>query len=305
MSQPRVSVVVVNWNNFADTDECLQSLGKAIYPNFEVILVDNGSDGNDVDLLKERFGDRIRLIENDRNYGFAEGCNTGIKDALARGADYVALLNNDTIVAPDFLDEVVSAAWSAEKVGIAGGKVYCYETPEMIWFAGGVIDYWRGSTPIRGSGEMDCGQYEERREVDWICGCFMLISRELLKEVGMFDRRFFFGWEDVDLCVRAARRGYRIIFVPQSKVWHKTYPPEKRERLMGLPVYYATRGHLIFMEKHFTRLQLLSSGLHFIVGFPRFLWDYSRILGQWKVPIYILWGIAGFLVRIPRKRRKL
>src|SRR4030042_5743937 len=158
MSFPKVSVVIVNWNNFNDTAACVESLKKVTYPNREIIVVDNGSQGDDVNLLRQGFGDSIRLIANGKNRGFAGGCNIGIRDALSRGAEYFALLNNDTVVAPDFLEAVVRVAESDKKVGVAGGKIYCYELPEVIWFAGGVIDYRTGRTPIRGSGETERGQ---------------------------------------------------------------------------------------------------------------------------------------------------
>ena len=295
ISFPKVSVITVNWNNFNDSAECLESLRKTTYPNFEVIVVDNGSVGDDVSLLKQRFGDSIRLIVNDKNSGFAGGCNIGIKDALARGADYVVLLNNDTVVAPDFLEGLVRVAQSDERVGIAGGKVFCYELPELIWFAGGIINYRTGRTPIRGSGEADKGQFDEIVRVDWISGCFMFISRDVLQSVGMLDERFFFGWEDVDLCVRAARKGFKVLFVPESRIWHKGFGIDKRDRLMGMPVYYATRGQFLFMEKHFAKPQLAVAWLYFVVTFPGCVWVYSRILHQWKVPLYILWGIGGYL----------
>jgi len=294
-SFPKVSVITVNWNNFNDSAECLESLRKTTYPNFEVIVVDNGSGGDDVSLLKQRFGDSIRLIVNDKNAGFAGGCNIGIKDALARGADYVVLLNNDTVVAPDFIEGLVRVAQSDERVGIAGGKVFCYELPELIWFAGGIINYRTGRTPIRGSGEADKGQFDEIVRVDWISGCFMFISRDVLQAVGMLDERFFFGWEDVDLCVRAARKGFKVLFVPESRIWHKGFGINKRDRLMGMPVYYATRGQFLFMDKHFAKPQLAVAWLYFVVTFPRCVWDYSRILHQWKVPLYLLWGIGGYL----------
>ena len=295
MSFPKVSVITVNWNNFNDSAECLESLRKTTYPNFEVIVVDNGSEGDDVSLLKQRLGDSIRLIVNDKNSGFAGGCNIGIKDALARGADYVVLLNNDTVVAPDFLEGLVRVAQSDERVGIAGGKVFCHELPELIWFAGGIINYRTGRTPIRGSGEADKGQFDEIVRVDWISGCFMFISRDVLQAVGLLDERFFFGWEDVDLCVRAARKGFKVLFVPESRIWHKGFGIDKRDRLMGMPVYYATRGQFLFMDKHFAKPQLAVAWLYFAVTFPRCVWDYSRILHQWKVPLYLLWGIGGYL----------
>jgi len=295
MSRPKVSVILVNWNNFKDTAECLESLKQTSYPNLEVVVVDNGSEGDDPRLIRERFGDHVYVIENDKNYGFAEGCNVGMKDALARGADYVVLLNNDTIVAPDFLEKLISVFESDQAIGIAGGKIYCYEAPGVVWSAGGSINYWTGRTPIRGRGEVDHGQYEEIQAVDWICGCFMLISSKVLQTVGMLDNRFFFSWEDVDLCVRAARRGFKVLFVPQSKIWHKGFAPGKEKRLMGLPVYYAVRGHFIFVEKHFTKLQRLSSTLYFIISLPKVMWDCSRLLRHWKVSIYVLRGVFDYL----------
>jgi GT2 family glycosyltransferase len=295
MSSPKVSVITVNWNNFNDSAECLESLRKATYPNFEVILVDNGSAGDDVSLLKQRFGDSIRLIFNEKNSGFAGGCNIGIRDALARGADYVVLLNNDTVVAPDFLEGLVSVAEGDKKVGVAGGKVFCYELPELIWFAGGIINYRTGRTPIKGSGEADKGQFDEIAKVDWISGCFMFVSRDVFQSAGLLDERFFFGWEDVDFCVRAARKGFKVLFVPESRIWHKGFGVNKRDRLMGMPVYYATRGQFLFMDKHFAKPQLAVAWLYFVATFPRCIWDYSRILHRWEVPLYILWGIGGYL----------
>jgi GT2 family glycosyltransferase len=295
MSFPKVSVILVNWNNFKDTAECLESLRKVTYANYEIIVVDNGSVNDDVELLRQEFGDLAKVIESGKNIGFAGGCNLGIKDALARGADYVALLNNDTVVAPDFLDAAVEVAESEDKLGVAGGKIYCYELPQTIWFAGGILNYCTGGTPIKGSGEIDNGQFEEIAEVDWICGCYMFISREALQAVGLLDERFFFGWEDVDFCRRAARKGFKILFVPGSKIWHKGFGVEKRGRLMGMPVYYATRGQFLFRDKNFSRLQFISSTLYFFATFPKAIWVYSRLLNEWKVPLYILWGFGGYL----------
>ncbi|HEY48884.1 MAG TPA: glycosyltransferase family 2 protein [Dehalococcoidia bacterium] len=295
MPPPRVSIVLVNWNNFNDSAECLESLKHTTYPNHETIVIDNGSDGDDARLLRERFGDSIRLIENERNQGFAGGCNIGIQDALDRGADYVVLLNNDTVVTPDFLDKMVEVARNDGRIGIAGGKIYCYEAPEQIWFAGGIIDYRTGKTPIRGSGEADRGQLDEQAEVDWICSCFMFISREVLETVGLLDERFFFGWEDADFCVRAARSGYKVLYVPESRIWHKGWGEAKRERLKGQPLYYATRGHFIFLDKHLTRPRFALAALYFLITLPKVIWDYSRITGQWRGSYYILRAILDFL----------
>ena len=296
-----ISVILVNWNNFTDTAECLDSLLGAGYPRLDIVVVENGSDGDDGTLLKERYGQSIRLLENGKNWGFAKGCNTGIADAVARGAEYVVLLNNDTVVPAGFLDDLIDVARSDGSIGIAGGKIYCHEFPDMIWFAGGQVDRLRGRTPIRGSGEKDTGQYEETAAVDWICSCFMVISRAVLEEVGMFDERFFFGWEDADLCLRASKAGYKVVYVPGSAVRHKGFGRTKRERLQGRPLYYASRGHFLFMDKHFSRSELLRSWLHFAATFPGVVWDYARMTGQWKAPAFIVQGMLGYLALKCRK----
>ena len=297
MTFPKVSIVILNWNGWEDTVECLESLRKITYPNYEVIVIDNGSKGDDARILGEKFGSYINLIQNDKNYGFAKGCNIGIKDALTRGADYVLLLNNDTVVVPDFLEELVKVAQNNAKAGIVGGKIYHHENPEMIWFAGGFINYWTGVTPVRGQAQVDYGQFEDVCKVDWIVGCLMFISRDVLLTVGMLDDRFFFGWEDVDLCVRATRNGFKVLFAPGSRIWHKALHPGKSKRLAGLPVYYATKGHFIFMEKHCTKLQFASSMSYFIIALPKTMWGYSFLVHQWKTPIYILWGLLDYLRR--------
>jgi len=301
MSSPKVSIVLVNWNNLEDTVECIDSLVRCTYPAHDVTVVDNGSDGDDAMQLRERFGEAIRLIESTTNVGFAGGSNLGIRDALDRGADYVLLLNNDTVAGPEFLDELVASVGGDPGIGIAGGKILCYEFPQLIWSAGGNIDYRRGSTPVRGSGEVDDARFDREAEVDWICSCFMLVSREVWESVGLLDERFFFGWEDVDLCVRAAKGGHRVVYAPRSVVWHKAFGQTKKRRLQGRPLYYATRGHFLFLRKHYNRAQLLSAGLHMVTGFPRAMWDYSRITGQWNGPMYMVRALLDS-VRMPRAR---
>jgi len=295
MSPPKVSIVLVNWNNFSDTVECIESLLQVTYMNYEIVVIDNCSQGADAIRLREKFRDNMRLIENDRNVGFAEGCNTGIKDALSRGSDYIVLLNNDTVVAPDFLDTLLTSVEKEDRVGIAGGKVYCYEIPDMIWSAGGVIDYRTGGAKLIGSGKTDKNQFEELIDVDFVSGCFMLISRKVLEDIGLLDKIFFFGWEDADLCLRAKKRGYRVIFVPGSKIWHKAVPSEKLKRLKGITAYHATKGQFIFYERHFTRSQLFTANIHYFIRFPRLLWNYSHLLGQRKVPLYMIGGILSYL----------
>jgi hypothetical protein len=239
MPSPEVSIIILNWNGLEDTMECLESLQKITYLNYEVIVVDNGSVRDEAKVLKQRFGSYVNIIQNDKNYGFAKGCNIGMKEVLNKGTDYVLLLNNDTVVAPNFLEELIVVTQRDPKIGIAGGKVYVYQNPEMVWFAGGFLNHQAGNFTAR-QAWVDSGQFDEVLEVGWITGCFMLLSRQVLLTIGMFDERFFFGGEDLDLCIRAASRGFRILFVPASKIWHKGFAAGKRKRLSGLPVYLNT-----------------------------------------------------------------
>ena len=138
---PKVSIIILNWNSLDDTVHCLESLEKITYPNYDIIVVDNGSKGNDAEILREKFKGYIHIIENDKNYGFPEGCNIGMRYALKNSApDYILLLNNDTTVAPDFLAEMVKIAESDPLIGIAGPKIYFYHEPYKIQSVGLQID---------------------------------------------------------------------------------------------------------------------------------------------------------------------
>jgi hypothetical protein len=221
MIYPRTAIIILNWNGVADTVECLESLKKMTYPHYSIIVVDNGSDGDDVRILREKFGDYVHIIANDRNYGFAEGNNIGIRYALSKGTDYVFLLNNDTTVASDSLDEMVKAGESDARIGILGPKIYFYDKPDIIWGAGGKINWWLGAIRLRGYGEVDVGQWDNLAERDILSGAALLIKSELLEKISLLDSSFFFGFEDFDFCIRARRAGFRVVYVPKAKVWHK------------------------------------------------------------------------------------
>src|SRR3989344_4022189 len=164
---PRVSIIILNWNGVNDTIECLDSLKEITYPNYEIIIVDNGSKWDDVKILSKKFGKYIRIIKNDKNYGFAEGNNIAIRKVMEENkSKYVLLLNNDTVVDKKFLDELVKTGESDEKIGIVGPIIYNYYTKE-IDFAGGKINWWL-ARPYQ-------IKKEEREYTDFITGCCMLI----------------------------------------------------------------------------------------------------------------------------------
>ncbi len=260
MNYPKVSIIILNWNGLEDTIECLNSLRKITYPDYEVIVVDNASKGDDVRILKENFNDYIHVIENDKNFGFADGCNIGMRYAISGETDYVLLMNNDTTVAPDFLTEMVRVGESDESIGILGPKIYFYDEPNVIWEAGGKINWWLGSIDIYAYGEVDIAQRDNITETDLVSGAAMLIKRELLDRISLLDASFFFGFEDYDFCIRACKAGFKVVYVPSAKIWHKVgracsnlnnYRETQRQVIAGIGIFGAKIRWKLF-RKHAT-----------------------------------------------------
>ena len=269
---PQVEVIVLNWNGLQDTLACLASLARVDYPRVRITVVDNGSIDGSPALLRQRFPG-LTVIETGENLGYASGNNVGLRCAVERGADYVLLLNNDTEVAPDFLRRMVEVADADPRVGVAGPTIYYYDQPQLIWSAGGAIDWARGRTQMIGLGELDEGQFgTEPREVDFITGCALLVRREALERVGLLDGQFFLYYEEVEWCVRVRRGGFKVLHVPGARVWHKI-PLDARGDSPEVH-YYMTRNRLLF-------LRLTGAGwrawMHTLVG------EYARTLLAWSL----------------------
>jgi GT2 family glycosyltransferase len=242
---PTVEIIVLNWNGREDTLACLDSLMRLEYPSFQVTVVDNGSTDGSPDAVRRAFP-QVDVLETGANLGYAGGNNRGLERALARGAPYILLLNNDTTVVPDMLTHLVSALEAEPTVGVAGPTIYYADRPEVIWTAGGAIDWRRGDTRMIGLDEPDGGQFGTvPREVDFVSGCAMLLRREVPERVGLLDERFFLYYEEVEWCVRARRAGFRIIHVPQARVWHRIRPQAQAES--PTVHYYMTRNRLLFL----------------------------------------------------------
>ena len=240
--------MILNWNGVNDTIECVESVLRIDFSNFEIVVVDNGSSDGSVRRIRDRF-DQIHLIENDSNLGYAEGNNVGIRHALRNGVDYVWLLNNDTVVDKNALTAMINLAERNREIGILGSKIYYFDQPDILWFAGATIDWKRAVSAHIGRLEKDTGQYEADKEVDRVTGCSMLIRREVLENVGLFDENFFLYDEEVDLCVRARKNGYRNYYVPKSVVYHKI-SASMGESSVPVYAYYDTRNFLYLIKKH-------------------------------------------------------
>jgi GT2 family glycosyltransferase len=273
VSCPLVYVVVLSWNRCEDTLACLESLTQVDYPDLRLLVVDNGSSDGTPKAISHQFSD-VGLIVNDRNLGFAAGCNVGIRHALARGADHVLLLNNDTLVDPAVVHHLVSLV--GPDVGMIAPKIYYATEPTRIWSIGGM----RHPLTIEKTGDacrqIDVGQWGDVLERDYFVGCALLVSRRLLTEVGLFDERFFMYYEDSDLSLRARRAGFKLLLSPQAKVWHKVAvssggsdSPNER--------YWMARSSVLFFCKHVR-------GLHWLI-----VWPY-RTGSAVKTTLRLLWN---------------
>ncbi len=270
-----VSLVILNWNSWKDTIECLTSLLKVTTEGISVVLVDNNStddsinriysweksissNQNYIPKIYENISDTpqekrkvlsIYLVRANRNYGFAEGCNIGIRIAIERKIDVICLLNNDTLVEPDFLKPIL-LAMEDEQVGVVGGKILYFSEPNRIWYAGGHVSLY-GQGPgyvFDGINELDGPEWSQKKEVTFVTGCFMAVKRTVWETVGLIDPRFFFGAEDADFCQRVAKAGYKILFDPRSKILHKV--ARTYDKYSEKHIFHVYLGKLIFMRKH-------------------------------------------------------
>lgn len=336
---PSVAIIVLNWNGYKDTIECLESIHQINYDNYNAIVVDNGSFDDSVHKIKEycsgkieikskffeydpenkpvnvfEYGEdelesdkdmntidqlpsnkKIILIKNKKNYGFALGNNIGIKYAVKNlKSDYVLLLNNDVVVDPEFLNELINVAGSDPQIGAVGPKTYFYDDRNMIqWAAGGFMDPKYFKVESIGSFEMDNGQYNENLELDYIVASCVLCKKEVIKKAGLLDHSYFMYFEDVDWSIKILRSGYKCYYAYKSKIWHKM--GVSSSNCYKARFYHMNRIYLF--KKNFKQSEYFSSLLRFIFTvFPRESLDTLRSKGFKYFSCYLR-GIIGGITK--------
>jgi GT2 family glycosyltransferase len=224
---PVVGIVVITWNNLADTLECMQSIASLAYDAKDVILVDNGSTDSSVPIVRDRFPG-LRIIETGTNLGVAGGYNAGIQDALAREAEYILILNNDTTVAPDLLIRLVEVAVAKPDAAILMPKVLRYDEPDVIWSAGARYRRFPPAIVFRDRNRRESELTELPTSIAFAPACGLLIARRAFEDVGLFDPGYFFFYEDWDFCERVRAAGRAILYVPSARMWHKVSRTTRR-----------------------------------------------------------------------------
>jgi len=248
----KITVVLLNWNSHEMIAECIRSLLAMDGADFGSLVVDNGSTDASVERLAQEFP-RIAVLPQGCNLGFAAGCNVGMRYALANGAEYILLLNNDTIVPPDFIREMLAAIESDPRIGIVCPKIYFADKPDLLWYAGADFNPWTGTSKHRGWKEIDRGQFDGRREITQATGCAMLVRRSALRDVGLLDEQFWAYAEDLDWSLRFMERGYRLAFTPRARLWHccgATSVKAMGSGSQAIRQFYSTRNMVFVARKH-------------------------------------------------------
>ncbi len=242
---PKIVIVILNYNGKQDTLQCLQSLQSVNYPNFETILVDNGSKDDSVQEISKHFPD-LFLIETFANLGYAGGNNVGIDHGLAKGADFILLLNNDTVVNPEFLNAFVKASKQKEQGGIFGGKILRKSDPNILDHVGGMWDSETCNFKPFGYNKPH-SSFNELTSLDYVCGCALLIKRSVFEKVGKLDPKYFLLWEETDFCTKARKKGFEIWAVPDALIHHKVSASFEGKAQMQ---YYWWRNRLLWMKQN-------------------------------------------------------
>lgn len=270
---PSIFIIIINWKGWQDTVVCLKSLLKNDYKNFQVVVIDNRSQDESYEKLLEwcRARDRFTVFQTETNLGFAGGNNIGIKYALDKNADFILLLNNDTIVTEEFLSGLVKTA-KEEEAGIVGCKIL-YHSDALIWYLGGKMSWLRGGAYHPGKGRSEHIITNKPFEVDFVTGCMMLIKREVFGKIGLLDESYFLYNEDADYCMKAFKNGIKMVVDPLTTIYHKERSTDGGWK--SYHIYYLIRNKLIFMKRHSPTIAIL--------------WSFYSVIGLVGLTLSLKW----------------
>ncbi|MEM7130823.1 MAG: glycosyltransferase family 2 protein [Chloroflexota bacterium] len=273
---PSVYTIILNWNNAQDTLGTIRSVLELDYPNNSILVVDNGSTDGSREIIAERYP-HVELLALDKNLGYAEGNNVGIRHALKAEPKYLFVLNNDTFVDPPMLTKLVEVLESDGQIGMAGPKMYCTDPEDALFAAGSTIlwscgDLWHHGMFVP---ESDFeANIVDNKPVDFIVGCGLLVRSSLIEQIGTLDAAYYLNYEDVEWGERTRRHGFSVMYVPEAIMWHKV--SATLGQASAANTYYMTRNSLRFFARngpvHMRWLPLL-----------RILFRTTRTVGAWSL----------------------
>lgn len=275
----RVAVVVANWNGGDENLPCVASLLAQGLAPADIVFVDNGSTDGSREAVESQFPG-LTMLRNPTNLGFGEASNQGARVALERGAEAVFFVNNDVELPGGALEKLVQALVADKTIGVVGPRVLYKREPERVWCAGGMLTWRENLSTLLGHREADSAVYRERRSVDYIPGCALLIRREALEKIGLFDAQFFAYMEDVDLCIRARDAGFGVELIGDVAAYHSTskatgggYNP-RRKYMMGV-------NSIWFLRRHARAAQWARFWIYDVLSLP-ILWAIGLFRGRSK-----------------------
>lgn len=269
MKEPKIAIIIINWNTFQLTFNCLKSLEACSYNNISFFLVDNGSIDGSGDKIALEFPE-VNYIKNEKNEGFTGANNLALKAILEQDFDYVLLLNNDTEVKPNFLSLLEAKMNSDNKLAATQPLILNFKNRDTIWNAGGSFNTFFGLTKTRLKGMIFNPQLNIETSTQWITGCCILVKTSVVKQVGLLDNRFFAYFEDVDWSIRMTNLGYKLAVVPESIIYHHTSGSTKKNNasnegnLSPYAHFLNVRNHIYLIKKH-TFFNTLGSWIYQII----------------------------------------
>lgn len=245
-----ICIILVNYNGYDDTVECIKSIENSDYDNYKIILVDNGSKDKNKILNDNYINNAADVIISEENLGFSGGNNLGIKYAQEKyDPEYYLLLNNDTVITKDTISNLKKGFDFDSKAGIITGKIYYFSEPKTIWAAGGKFNFNTGIADQPELGKIDDGvQYENTCEVSFATGCTMLISKQVIYTVGYLEESYFLYAEDTDYCCRVLNAGFKIIYVGKALIYHKVSASTGKQS--NMQQYYMFRNNCYIIKKY-------------------------------------------------------
>jgi len=270
----KLAIIIVNWKQYDLTKKCLISVSKVKFENYKIILVDNESNENNLNLLLNDFNN-LKVIKNKLNLGFGVANNQAITYALDKNYDYVMLLNNDTEVDKNFISPLIAGIEKNNSIGIVQPLIMNYNNRDLIWSAGGYLNKFFGNTSTNKS-------LEKKLNLDWVTGCCMLLKTDVIKKTKLLDENFFAYYEDVDWSIRIKDLGYTLELVDKSLVYHhgsiSSNDSTSEGKLSAFVHYLNFKNHIYFLRKHIEKfnffgvvlyqlMKLVSYSIYFILRF--------------------------------------
>ena len=249
-----IYAIILNRNNSVDTADAIRSLRRGTCCPRKIILVDNASTDDSLTRLQREFAGEtdVAFIANPENIGFAGGNNVGIRIALAEGAAAVFVFNNDATVAPDCLQRLAEAMEGDPSIGVTAPRIFFFNHPERVWQGGGHFHRWKTGPVTPEKNRLESELPTQERDVTFLSGCALLIRREVIEAIGSLSPDFFIYEEDVDFCLRAAKAGFSLRYIPLAKAWHKIEDVSK-DRSNAFVFFNLARSRMLFVRRNFSR----------------------------------------------------